>query len=174
MKLAPSDPLENILATLPVEVTPPRNLWPAIAGRVGRIAPRGPSYLAAACIAVVAAGLASVVTWATLRHVGASTVLPAVAQHSPFGEPNDPRYVAAKSELEHTFRERLALLEPASRAQIEASLVVIRDAHETIRQALLEDPSSAVLGAIWQSSWRDEIDLYDHVVQVTDTAMTRS
>jgi hypothetical protein len=85
-----------------------------------------------------------------------------------------PRYVAARDSLELNFRERLKLLDPATRAQIEASLAVIRQAHEDIRKALASDPASPVLEQLWQSTWHDELDLYDHVVQATQPAMTRT
>ena len=174
MTPTPDDPLDRALAALHPEIMPPRNLWPGISARIGHLAPRGPSYLMAACVALVAAGLASVFTWTTLRHAGNESAPPVLALAGPFAEPSDPHYVAAKADLERTFNERLTLLAPATRAQIEASLMVIRDAHESIRRALLEDPSSAVLESLWQSSWQDEIDLYDHVVQITDTALPRS
>ena len=174
MKPVTENPLDSALAELPTDIVPPRNLWPRVSQRIGRADPRRPSYLAAACFALAAAGLASLFTWASLRHVGAATALPAIARGGPFTEPTDPRYIVAKSELERTFKERLALLEPATRAQIEASLIVIRDAHETMRKALLDDPSSPALAAIWQSTWNDEIDLYDRIVQITDTTLTRS
>jgi hypothetical protein len=73
-----------------------------------------------------------------------------------------------------TFRERLALLDPATRARIEASLAIIRKAHEDIRKALASDPASPVLEQLWQSTWHDELDLYDHVVRATQPTMTRT
>jgi hypothetical protein len=48
---------------------------------------------------------------------------------------------------------------------------VIRQAHESIRQALLADPSSPVLEELWQSTWHDEIDLYDRVVESTQPSV---
>jgi hypothetical protein len=168
------DPLDRALQSLTRDIVPPRNLWPGISARIGRVAPRGPSYLMAACVTLAAAGFASTFTWAMLRHGTGEAALPTVVHAGPFTEPRDPRYIAAKDELERTFQERLGLLAPATRAQIEASLMVIRDAHEKIRKALLEDPSSSVLEALWQSTWRDEIDLYDHVVQITDSTLMRS
>jgi hypothetical protein len=65
-------------------------------------------------------------------------------------------------------------LDPATRARIEASLAVIRSAHEDIRKALAGDPGSPVLEQLWQSTWHDELDLYDHVVRATQPTMTRT
>jgi hypothetical protein len=66
------------------------------------------------------------------------------------------------------------LLDHATRAQIEASLAIIRKAHEDIRKALASDPASPVLEQLWQSTWHDELDLYDHVVRATQPTMTRT
>jgi len=91
-----------------------------------------------------------------------------------FDDRPNASYVAARDSLEVSFRERLALLDPATRAKIEASLAVIRRAHEDIRKALANDPASPVLEQLWQSTWHDELDLYDHVVQATQPTMTRT
>jgi RNA polymerase sigma-70 factor (ECF subfamily) len=125
----------------------------------------------AACVAVGAACLASIFTWAVLRRVQAPGGLPAVAGVGTFQEPGDAKYIKARETLQQTFRERLLLLEPGTRVKIEASLAVIRRAHEDIRQALLADPSSPVLEDLRQSTWHDEIDLYDRVVEATQPAV---
>jgi hypothetical protein len=165
--------LDREVEQLPQEIMPPRSLWPAIVADVGG-SRRRPSYLMAACVAVAAACLASVFTWVVMRHAIETPGLPAMVRNEQFEEPVDPRYLKARDQLERTFRERMTQLDPSTRAQIEASLMVIREAHEKIRQALVADPSSAVLEDLWQSTMHDEIDLYDHVVQATDNSLTRS
>jgi hypothetical protein len=165
------DTLDPLLAQLTQEVAPPRDLWPDIQKRIAT-APRRPRpLLMAACIAAAAACLASLFTWAVLRRVQAPDGLPAVAAVAAFQEPGDPKYIQARTSLQQTFRERLKLLEPGTRAKIEASLTIIQHAHEDIRQALLADPSSAVLQELWQSTWHDEIDLYDRVVEATQPSV---
>jgi hypothetical protein len=99
---------------------------------------------------------------------------PLAARVPNFEEPMNARYVAARDALETSFRQRLALLDPTTRARIEASLAVIRSAHEDIRKALAGDPGSPVLEQLWQSTWHDELDLYDHVVRATQPTMTRT
>jgi hypothetical protein len=96
-----------------------------------------------------------------------------VTATAAFEEPRDPKYVLARDSMEKTFRERLALLEPATRAKIESSLAVIQKAHEDIRKALAADPQSPVLERLWESTWHEEFDLYDRVVQATQPSMTR-
>jgi hypothetical protein len=167
--------LDELLTEVPRDVVPPRNLWPAIAAG---IAPRPNTrpMLMAASVAAAAACLASFFTWAVLRHAADPGGLPAVAQaQAPvYSEPTDERYVKAHAELEKTYEQRLALLDPATRTKIEASLRTIRKAREDIRRALQADPSSGVLEQLWESTSRDEIDLFDHVVQSTEPRATRS
>jgi hypothetical protein len=167
--------LDDLLAGMPRDIAPRRNLWPGIAGRLrgGRRRTRPLVFALAAGLA--GACVASALTWAVLHERPTSAPLPLVAARAPnFDEPNNPRYVAARVTLEANFRERLVLLDPATRTKIEASLEVIRHAHEDIRKALANDPASPVLEQLWQSTWRDELDLYDRVVQATQPAMTRT
>jgi hypothetical protein len=127
----------------------------------------------AAAIAIAAAGLASLFTWAVLQGRSVPRVIQMVGATASFEEPRDPKYLLARDTVEKTFRERLTLLEPATRAKIESSLAVIQQTHEDIRKALAADPQSPVLQQLWQSTWHDEFDLYDRVVQATQPIMTR-
>ena len=166
--------LDEQLGSLARDIPPPRNLWPGIASRLRGNPRRARPMVFAAAAAVAGACLASALTWAVLHGRQASPAPQLAAAHAPtFDEPRNPRYVAARDSLELNFRERLKLLDPATRAQIEASLAVIRRAHEDIRKALASDPASPVLEQLWQSTWHDELDLYEHVVQATQPAMTR-
>jgi len=166
--------LDDELAALSLEVVPSRNLWPGIAGRLQPGVRRRQPMLYAAAAGVAGACLASALTWAVLHDRAAAPAAPIAAQAAVFEEPRNPGYVAARAELEVSFRERVALLDPATRAKIEASLAVIRRAHEDIRKALASDPASPVLEQLWQSTSRDELDLYDHVVRATQPTMTRT
>lgn len=168
-------PLDDQLADLPRDVPPP-NLWPGIAQRLPRRVRRPRPMVFAAAAGVAGACLASALTWAVLHGRGGSPApaTRAAVQIPSLDEPRNASYVAARDSLEHSFRERLALLDPATRAKIEANLAIIRQAHEDIRKALASDPASPVLEQLWQSTWHDEIDLYDHVVQATQPTMTRT
>ena len=176
MNDSPQSELDRALAGLSRDITPPRNLWPQIAARIdARRRPR--PVLMAACVAALAACVASVFTWAVLRKAADPSGLSLVAheQQAPvFSEPSDPKYLKARADLEKTFNERIALLDPSTRMKIETSLQTIRKAREDIRKALQADPASAVLEDLWQSTSQDEIDLYDRVVQTTDPSTTRS
>ena len=165
--------LDRMIGNLPKDIVPPGNLWPGIAARLTNRTRRAPPMALAAAIAMAAAGLASFFTWAVLESRSVPRVIQTVAATSSFEEPRDPKYVLARDAVEKTFRERLGLLEPATRAKIEASLAVIQKAHEDIRKALAADPQSPVLEQLWESTWHDEFDLYDRVVQATQPSMTR-
>ena len=89
------------------------------------------------------------------------------------GEPSDPRYLAARAELERTFNQRLAQLDPATRAKIEADLASIRKARDDIRKALASQPDSPVLEQLLSSALHDEFDLYDAVVRTTQPTSAR-
>jgi len=165
--------LDRLIASLPRDVVPPGNLWPGIAARLFGRPRRAPPMALAAAVAVAAAGLASFFTWAVLESRSVPRVIQTVAATTSFEEPRDPKYVLARDAVEKTFRERLVLLEPETRAKIESSLAVIQKAHEDIRKALAADPQSPVLEQLWESTWHDEFDLYDRVVQATQPTMTR-
>jgi len=165
--------LDRLIAALPREVVPSRNLWPEIALRLSQARRRTHPMALAAVIALAAAGLASLFTWAVLEGRSVPRVIQTVAASNSFEEPRDAKYVLARNMMQQTFRERLALLEPSTRAQIEASLAVIVKAHEDIRKALAADPESPVLEQLWESTWHDEFDLYEGVVKATQPNMMR-
>ena len=166
--------LDRLIAGLPRDVVPPASLWPRVAARLSS-KPRHMQPMAlAATVAIAAAGLASFFTWAVLKSPSVPRVVQSVAATAAFEEPRDPKYVLARDSVEKTFRERLGLLEPATRAKIEASLAVIQKAHEDIRKALASDPQSPVLEQLWESTGQDEFDLYDRVVEATQPTMTRT
>jgi hypothetical protein len=172
--------LDAQLANLPRDIAPPRNLWPGIRARLHERPRRLRPAVFAAAAGIAGACVASALTWAILHERPQLTAPQPMARAgtaagaASFEEPRSPGYVAARDDLEANFRERLTLLDPATRAQIEASLAVIRRAHEDIRKALAGDPASPVLEQLWQSTWHDEFDLYDHVVRATQPTMTRT
>ena len=164
--------LDRLLAQLPKDIQPPGALWPEIATRL-RAQRHSPPLALAAGILVAAACLASLITWGVLQRPSAPAAIQSAGARASFEELKDPKYILARDSEKKTFEERLALLDPVTRAKIESSLAVIRQAHEDIRKALAADPESPVLEELWESTWHDEFDLYDHVVQATQPTMTR-
>jgi hypothetical protein len=173
MDKRPRQTLDDLLETMPRDVAPPRALWPGIAHEIAR-APRRSKRLAIAA-SVAAACLAGALVWVVLHAPstpqGGAT---AWSTSESFDEPRDPAYVAARANLERSFHERLATLDPRTRATIESNLALIRRAHEDIRRALADEPASPILEHLFESTWHDEFDLYDSVVRGTELTTTRS
>jgi hypothetical protein len=165
-------PLDERLAALPLDVAPPRNLWPEISARLTARRPSRTMWIAAAA-AMAGACIAGALTWAVVHTRPAAPVVASSAA-ALFQEPRDPAYLSARATLVVSFRERLAELDPETRARVEASLAAIRKAHEDIAKALASDPASPVLEQLWQSTGRDELDLYDRVVRGTQHTLTRT
>jgi hypothetical protein len=166
--------LDQLLAELSPEVAPPGRLWHAIVFGIARrqYGTRRLALAASLACAILAAG----VIWAVLHGSPESRArLPLVAARATvFDEPTDAKYVATRASLESTFRERLALLDPATRAHIERSLAEIRQAHEDIRKALAGAPADPLLQQMFASTWHDEIDLYDQVVRATQPTAAKT
>jgi hypothetical protein len=173
--------LDAQFATLPRELAPARDLWPAIsAALVPERAPRvrWPLGLAAG---IAAAAVAAFVGWRVGRE---TTVLTAAVEpaaqrsadrlQTSFEAPADPEFLAARAALERSYHERLALLAPPTRARIEQNLEIIRGANADIRRALAADPQSPVLQRLLESTWQQEIDLYATVSRSIDPAALRT
>jgi hypothetical protein len=183
-------PVENIeldrrLAALSREQAPARDLWPGIvasmtAGNVGPVAPRRRWPLALAA-GVAGAMMAGLIGWQAGREAPTPVGIPSPAgsgsdafRESRFAAPEGRDYRATRAELETTYRERLALLAPATRARIEQDLATIREANADIRRALATGPPSAVLNRLLESTWQQEFDLYATVARSTAPAVPRS
>ncbi|HTV95790.1 MAG TPA: hypothetical protein VME42_07290 [Steroidobacteraceae bacterium] len=174
MKDPMRDTLDERLARLPREVVPPRYLWPSITREIARRPRSTPQMVLAAAAAVAAVSLAAGVVWTVLH----SRVTPVAAPAAPslaldLDEPRNAQYLAARAALLQTFQQRLALLDPGTRAKIEANLAVIQKARDDIRKALAQDPDSPVLAQLLQSAWQDEFDLYDDVIRTTQPTLAR-
>ena len=173
MKDPARESLDARLAKLPLDIVPPRYLWPSIEREIKRQPLRAPQMLAAAA-AVAALMIAGAVVWAVLYGRAATTAPPGVPSIAmSVDEPHDPGYLAARAGLVDTFRQRLAMLDPPTRAKIEANLAVIHRARDDIRKALVADPDSPVLEQLLESAWHDEFDLYDDVIRTTQTTLAR-
>jgi len=174
MDKRPRETLDDLLEMMPRNVAPPRALWPGIAHEIARAPQRNKRFALAASVAV--ACLAGSLVWVVLHAPSPPRRDSTGAQSTSesFDEPRDPAYVAARANLERSFRERLVTLDPRTRATIESNLALIRRAHEDIRRALADQPANPVLEHLFESTWHDEFDLYDSVVRGTELTTTRS
>jgi hypothetical protein len=173
MKDPAREALDARLAKLPRDIVPPRYMWPSIERKIELQPLRTPQMVLAAAAAVAALMVAGAVVWAVL-HSRAETIAPGAPSIAmSLEEPHDPAYLAARAGLVDTFRQRLAMLDPPTRAKIEANLAVIHRARDDIRKALVADPDSPVLEQLLESAWHDEFDLYDDVIRTTQTTLAR-
>ncbi|HEX7114526.1 MAG TPA: hypothetical protein VF193_05305 [Steroidobacter sp.] len=181
------DPLDELLARVPREVAPERDLWPAIRAGIeaepraaGRA--RGGDHsrwfqLAAGVLLVLASSLTTyVLTRQSLQQQIANEALPApalTATPASFGlapEALGVEYVQTRAELDKRFEQRLATLPPVTRAKVERNLAEIRRASDEIAAALAENPSDPLLQELLLSTYRNEIRLLTSVSQLPGTS----
>jgi hypothetical protein len=167
--------LDEQLRALPCAVEPPQDLWPAIQSSIQpRRSLRWPLAMAASLAVAVSGWLYA---WKVL-HAGSSTapneLLSGEMSAVSFAPLQQPGYLRAHAQLESLFRERLSLLQPDTRAKIEANLQVIRSADDNIRRALASDPASPMLLELLESNQQQEINLYTTVVRNTEPALSGS
>ena len=173
MKDQARESLDARLGNLPRDVVPPRYLWPSIERKIERQPLRAPQMVFAAAAAVAALMIAGAVVWAVLHGRVATPAAGARSIAMSLDEPRDAGYLAARGECIDTFKQRLAMLDPATRAKIEANLAVIHKARDDIRKSLAADPDSPVLEQLLESAWHDEFDLYDDVIRTTQLTLAR-
>ena len=172
--------LDARLAALAMEEPPSRDLWPGILAAIGAVESRRttrwqrPAVIAAGVLLALAAGYAG---WLGGRQ-GAPSVASgtsagsaaAALRQASFAVPAGRDYLETRADLERMYRERLTLLEPATRERVERDLAIVRAANEDIRRALAADPQSSVLNRLLESTWQQEFDLYATVARSTDAA----
>ena len=185
MNLPPRPPgrdLDALLATLPRDLPPARDLWAGIDAAISppaarparRVWPYGlAAGLATLGIAVMLGGHGSRVPL-DVALVAPRGGLAAVATGPRAVEAKESEYQATRVALRRTYEERMKMLAPATRARIAADLASIRRAQEDIRHALSADPGSRVLLRLYESTTQQEFDLYSIVGRNTEPVATRT
>ena len=169
--------LDARLAALPRELPPAKDLWPGIAAALAperRPARYWPYALAAGVALLVVGGLigARLAREGGLAAPGAQGEDGLLAAH--FEAPHDENFQTTRVALVQTYRERLALLSPVTRARVEADLAVIHSAQDDIRRALTRDPGSRVLSQLLESTTEQEFALYATVGRNTEPFAPRT
>lgn len=171
-------------AALPKEMSPPRDLWPEVAPRLGRrsVLPfagvfarrggaRSPGALAAAAAVIVAVA-------ATLRTGGVAVspapgAGPSIAIVEPAAYATEPvleaegDYVRATSTLLAALNERRDGLSPETLKAVQSNLRVIDDALKQIREALRKDPGNTQLERMLTSTHQRKVDVLRRVVKLS-------
>ena len=179
-----SDALDRRLQALPVEIAPPRDLWPAIAAELEpHVAPARRSWLWQAAAAAVLVVASSVVTSVWLRpqtHPVAQvsppppanvTMTPA-ARRAAFGPSHalDAEYIAARGQLARMLDERIGRLPPSAREKVELNLAEMRRAADEINRALATAPGDPLLEELLLTTYQEELAVLASVNQLANSA----
>ena len=184
----PEDPLLAKAATLPKDVEPPRDLWPAIAARIGE-AGAGPAKPAfrwpmALAAAFLVASISALLTWSVLRDPQAAAPAVIADVQAPAGDfvpvsygPNSGltvKELAARDELFAQFRGAFETLKPETRDAIVKNLAIMQTAADEIDAALAKDPASGMLKGMLFGTYKQELQLYSTVVTARDGLTRRT
>jgi hypothetical protein len=168
------------LRDLPLDITPPRDLWPEVEARLTdtgarRRRPWGfpsvrPQYFAIAAALVVAVAVGIFIgrgLWPVGRGRSLVSNGPA-AQALPALFVKDPRYLRERAQLMQSLNARLAALPPQSRQKVLASLATIHQSMRDIQAALGREPGNALLQELLVDTYQDEM----HVLATVQEAGT--
>jgi hypothetical protein len=190
------DPLDEALASVPREVRPERDLWPAIraeieatpiARDVNRSGWRTQSRWLQMAAGVLLILGTSVVTYLVTRQsmqqqiaqapsevVSAPMVNATPASYGFGHETLGPDYLKARAGLDTAFKERLATLPPAARTKVERNLADLRHAADEISKTLAQHPSDPLLQELLMSTYQRELQLLADVSELPATTPVRT
>jgi hypothetical protein len=179
------DSLDPLLASLPREVAPERDLWQGIQAEIVKtpiLTDSAPVVhfsrsrwlqLAAGVLLVLATSLTTfVITRQSLQQDAAVQVanapVPALnAMPASFGpEALGAEYFQARTELNKRFEERIKTLPPSMRAKLERNLADLRQAANEISATLAEHPSDPLLQDLLMSTYQRELQMLADVSEV--------
>lgn len=195
------DSLSQMLASLPRDVPPERDLWPGIQAEIARtpiVTDAAPVVhftssrwfqLAAGLLLVLATSLTTfVITRQTMERDAAVQVArqqpesqvpmataPLNAMPVSFGpEALGADYIKARSELNARFEARMKTLPPSTRAKLERNLADLRHAANEISRTLAEHPSDPLLQDLLMSTYQRELQLLADVSEMPVTYTVRT
>ena len=187
------DPLSQMLASLPRDVPPERDLWQGIQAEIAKtpiVTDSAPVVhftssrwfqLAAGLLLVLATSLTTfVITRQSMEKDPAVQVArqqpeqqvpmataPLNAMPVSFGpEALGADYMKARSELSAQFEARIKTLPPSTRAKLETNLADLRHAANEISKTLAEHPSDPLLQDLLMSTYQRELQLLADVSEV--------
>lgn len=175
------DKLMADAAKLTTEIAPERDLWPEIAAEISRPKRRGwVPYVAQAAAVILLVGGSSLITYQlTKSNVSNSPVVTSATFDSEFVSFGDEQklsggFESARNSLAAQLDAELDRLSPPVRAEVEANLVVIREAVAEIKAALEEEPNNAMLQELLMDTYREELALMRQVGGLTHSVMSRN
>jgi hypothetical protein len=178
--------LTRLAATLPTEVSPDRDLWPAIERAISAPAERATTiwntpWAQAAALVLLVAG-SSGITYVAVRDdapvssvvIDSTNIFATVS--GDFGRKYTlgNEYLDAHSELQNELDEKLQFLSPEARDDVINNLDTIRAAIKDINQALAAEPDNILLQELLLSAYHGEISLMKKVDGIANSAMRRN
>ena len=162
-------------AALPREVSPSRDLWPALAAemtagpRVLPFVPRRVVYagLAAAAVLVIAIVVSQGGPGVEAPGRPSSTAIPAAASPESTLNAAEADYDRATNALLATLRDHRDRLAPETIQSVERNLAVIDEALAEVRAALDKDPGNAELTRMLAATHRKKVDVLRRVVKLS-------
>lgn len=182
------DPLDKVLAALPRDVQPSRDLWTGISAEISASPARDASPVTASRFFRLAAGFllvvaSSMITYLLTQQSAQRDVLQArqsaasqlqqapalAAMPANFGgqESLGAEYLQARAALEAEFQRQIATLPPVTRAKLERNLADLRRAAGEISATLAEHPSNPLLQELLLSTYQSELALLGSVSDMT-------
>jgi len=171
----PAKSLDDALGSLPRDVEPGRDLWPAIEARLEpRAARASRRWPWAAAAAVMLAVGASLVTANLMRREDAPVARQApAAGQAAFaaaafgpGQTLDPAYETARQGLAQSLSARIDRLPPDARQKLEKNLALLRQASAEINAALELSPGDPLLEELLLSTYQEELAVLASVNQL--------
>lgn len=168
---SPHDRLDELTATLPREIAPPPELWPAIRAELAPRSARTIQWTARwrlAAAGLLVAASSSIVTLVAVRaKEGARETDVAATDSTPVNATRLPAhllvaergYARSIDALWRTLDERRDSLAPSTVATVERSLRIADSAIAEARTALERDPANRVLAELLVSNYERKIDL---------------
>lgn len=189
------DPLDEALASLPREVSPSRDLWPAISAAIHEPAaavdatriPRAPMRLwlqmAAGVLLIIGS---SVTTYFVMersmqrdalqarqeaaRRLMEAPPMPVMPASFAGTEALGADYLQTRAALDAEFQKRIADLPPAARTRLQSDLGDLRRAATDIAATLATHPSHPLLQELLLSTYQNELALMSSVNEMTAAA----
>ncbi len=171
--------IDGMLRSLPREIEPQRDLWPAIEARLDSTSSRRrPAWAWQVAAAVVLVAASSLITASLLRR-GDSPTAQATAPAMPvvraaFGQPSGlgAGYESARQELATDLEQRMSSMPEPARQKLLANLAEMRRAADEINAALARQPGDPLLEELLMNTYQDELGVIASVNQLTRTGAT--
>jgi hypothetical protein len=170
--------IDAMLRSLPREVEPQRDLWPAIETRLeSQSGRRRPAWAWQAAAAVILVAASSLITASLLRRDDTQTArvaTPAPVVRAAFGLPSGlgAGYESARRELAADLEQRMSSMPPSTRQKLVANLAEMRRAADEINTALARQPGDPLLEELLLNTYQDELGVIASVNQLTRTGAT--